>query len=117
MPKSIKPSNNIYIDSSGIVHNHELLSTLLQKIIDQFSDGIVLESVTNLNDFLVNQKNSSLAFGKFEQQATGTPETTATGLLISYRDDVNWGSQLALFNGQLSRRGKRNGSWSSWTSI
>ena len=117
MSKSIKPSNNTYIDTTGIVHGHKLLSDFLQELVDQFSNGIALKSTTNLNDFLVNQKNSSIAFGRFEQHATGSPEVTASGLLISFRDDVNWGTQLALFNGRVSRRGKSNGSWSNWTSM
>lgn len=31
MAKSIKPQNNIYIDSSGITHNRTLLSNLLER--------------------------------------------------------------------------------------
>lgn len=32
MSKSIKPKNDIYIDSSGVVHNQELLSNMLENM-------------------------------------------------------------------------------------
>lgn len=61
MPKSIKPKNNTYMDSTGIVHNRELLSDLLSRIsLMAYPVGSIYISVNNTNP-------STLFGGTWEQ--------------------------------------------------
>lgn len=49
MSKSIKPKDNVYIDSKGIVHNRERLDNILNAKIDYHGFG---RSFNSLKDFI-----------------------------------------------------------------
>ena len=56
MSKSIKPKNNVYIDSTGIVHNRKLLSQIINEI------GLITHPVGSIY-ISVNSTNPQTLFG------------------------------------------------------
>ena len=69
MSKSIKLKNNTYIDSSGITHNRDLLSTLLTTLTGQVSN--ILNQVTNLNNRIYIQEAGSNSNGNYIKFSNG----------------------------------------------
>lgn len=66
MSKSIKLSDNIYIDSSGITYNRELLNSVLNSI---------SSSITSINS---NINDINIEIDKLKEVTTGTLEFTKT---------------------------------------
>lgn len=55
MPKSIKPKDNTYIDSTGIVHNRKTLSSILNRTkYTTLYNGIKTPSLVTLSDNVQN---------------------------------------------------------------
>lgn len=54
MSKSLKLKNDEYIDTTGIMHNRRLLSSLLEKETIYDKNGIVLEKIGNIMHYYTN---------------------------------------------------------------
>ena len=69
MSKSIKLKNNTYLDSSGVTHNRDLLSTLLTTLTGQV--GGLSSQVTDLNNRIYIQETGSNANGNYIKWSNG----------------------------------------------
>lgn len=73
------------------------------------------ETITDLNELLLSkQSNQTIAIRIFNPTAVGSPDNYASGMVISFRDNENYGSQLAIANGAIYSRQKTNGVWENW---
>lgn len=73
------------------------------------------ETVTDLNELLLyKQSDQTIAIRIFNPTAVGSPVNYASGMVISFRDNENYGSQLAIANGAIYSRQKTNGVWENW---
>ena len=74
MAKSIKLKNNNYIDSTGVVHNRGLLSTLLNNITTNISN--LLTNVSNLLTSVSNLETKTTQFKNKEYSGMTTSSTS-----------------------------------------
>lgn len=73
------------------------------------------ETITDLNELLLSkQSDQTIAIRIFNPTAVGSPDNYASGMVISFRDNENYGSQLAIANGAIYSRQKTNGVWENW---
>lgn len=73
------------------------------------------ETITDLNELLSSkQSDQTIAIRIFDKTAVGSPDNYAAGMVISFRDKENYGSQLAIANGVIYSRQKTNGVWANW---
>ena len=73
------------------------------------------ETITDLNELLLyKQSDQTIAIRIFNPTAVGSPDNYASGMVISFRDNENYGSQLAIANGAIYSRQKTNGVWENW---
>ena len=70
---------------------------------------------TNLTTSFDNQANGTTQTFSFGQGSTDAPSSTASGIVISFRDTADWGWQIAIYNSIVAKRQKRQGTWGSWT--
>lgn len=85
MSKSIKLSGNVYIDSSGIIHNRTLLNTVLNGI--NSSIGSINSSITSINNEISNLKKvttGSLTITKTSGSANATGTYAKYGNVVAY---------------------------------
>lgn len=72
MSQSIKLNNNNYIDSTGITHNRELLSTIL-------NNKIIYDSGSNSNgNWIRFTDGTMIQYGKVEKNVTISTRSSAT---------------------------------------
>ena len=82
--------------------------------LDQLNSNFT-ETVTDLNELLLyKQSDQTIAIRIFNPTAVGSPVNYASGMVISFRDKENYGSQLAIANGAIYSRQKTNGVWENW---
>ena len=73
------------------------------------------ETITDLNELLLSkQSDQTIAIRIFKPTAVGSPDNYASGMVISFRDNEKYGSQLAIANGAIYSRQKTNGVWENW---
>ena len=78
-------------------------------------DSNFTETITDLNELLLyKQSDQTIAIRIFNPTAVGSPDNYASGMVISFRDNENYGSQLAIANGAIYSRQKTNGVWENW---
>lgn len=82
----------------------------LNSSIDDFGK----HTTNDLNDTFNQQSDLSVVIRVILLNASNSPDGTATGFVISFRDVEAWGSQFAVMNGVVFARQKKNGVWQSW---
>lgn len=78
-------------------------------------DDFGKHTTNDLNDTHNQQSDLSVVIRVILSNASNSPDGTATGFVISFRDNEAWGSQFAVMNGVVFTRQKKNGVWQSWT--
>ena len=77
-------------------------------------DDFGKHTTNDLNDTHNQQSDLSVVIRVILSNASNSPDGTATGFVISFRDTEAWGSQFAVMNGVVFTRQKKNGAWQSW---
>lgn len=90
MSKSIKLKNNTYLDSSGITHNRDLLSTLLTTLTGQV--GGLSSQVTDLNNRIYIQETGSNSNGTYIRWSNGFQICYKTMTYNGVNCNTVWGS-------------------------
>lgn len=77
-------------------------------------DDFGKHTTNDLDGTLNQQSDLSVVIRVILLNASNSPDGTATGFVISFRDSEAWGSQFAVMNGVVFTRQKKNGVWQSW---
>lgn len=124
MVSSIDTNDENKVPSSALLHTmYERLGmgtdlssgfTSVTQAVNQLNSNFT-ETITDLNElFLSKQSDQTIAIRIFNPTAVGSPDNYASGMVISFRDNKNYGSQLAIANGAIYSRQKTNGVWENW---
>lgn len=70
-----------------------------------------------MNCYYTNNQIKQSQLRIFNPTAVGSPVNYASGMVISFRDNENYGSQLAIANGVIYSRQKTNGVWENWAKM
>ena len=113
MAKSPKPKENTYIDSTGIVHNREMLSNILPFIKDLFS--VPTKTVTDLDTL-------NPGVSRFDGGASHSPITTSGKVITICVGNNNYLYQFVIpdYNWQIQVRYRYYSDgwkWSNWLKL
>lgn len=114
MSKSLKFKNNMFLDSTSIVHNKELLSNLLVGL------GSICKTVTGSWNTACGNRTGFYMGNGLSNAPTGS---TVGGwwYVINIVHASTYKKQIAISflpnNYQIWLRGHENGNWSAWKSI
>ena len=80
---------------------------------------VYLTSGQSLDDYFQNnQEDNTVIIVACSQYVEGFPTSTASGIVISQKNNALWGTQLAIYNGQFKGRGYNNSvTPSDWTAL
>lgn len=113
MSKSIKLKDNTFIDSTGVTHNRDLLSTILNNIYS-FNKNYYAGGTANANDFI----KSGIYQFDVNETVSNRPTKVANKLeFLVVLDAVSWtNSTIQIWFNESYALYYRVRTWNTWTS-